>query len=203
MENKTKLIKNNDVVEFATEMDQIFVDSMPDTRKFIRLALPGEVDGQLPVMTMRFIFQNDEGALFKGLIFPPKGKYTVADLNQLMLINDCGLEGLFYKSYKIKMDKDVKYTPYQQCHQMFNGVIDTVVFKEEKQLPGKFWHHFQDTGSISQTCDSFTTKSGHNALFFDSKRVDFECSAIEECSKEFKRIEEEYAKKCSESITSG
>ena len=79
-------MKNNDVVEFVTEIDQMFVDSMPDTRKFIRLALPGEVDGKLPVLAMRFIFQNDEGALFKGMIFPPKGKYTVADLNQLMLI---------------------------------------------------------------------------------------------------------------------
>ena len=188
-------LKNNDVVEFVTEIDQMFVDSMPDTRKFIRLALPGEVDGRLPVLAMRFIFQNDEGALFKGMIFPPTGKYTVGDLNQLMLINDCGLEGLFYKSYKIKMDKDVKYTPYQQCHQMFNGVIDTVVLKDHDQLPYKFWHHCQDTGSISRSCDPFTTKSGHDVLFFESKRVDFEWTAIEECSREWKRIEEKYEKR--------
>ena len=88
MIREPKLLKNNDVVEFVTEIDQMFVDSMPDTRKFIRLALPGEVDGQLPVMAMRIIFQNDQGALFKGLIFPPKGKYTVADLNQLMRISN-------------------------------------------------------------------------------------------------------------------
>ena len=196
MIREPKLLKNNDVVEFVTEMDQMFIDSMPDTRKFIRLALPGEVDGQLPVLTMRFIFQNDQGALFKGLIFPPKGRYSVADLNQLMLINDCGLEGLFYKSYKIKMEKEVKYTPYQQCDQMRNGLIDTVVFKGRHQLPYKFWHLFEDNGTISQACDPFTTKSGFEVLFFESARTDFEWTAIEECSREWKRIEEKYENKC-------
>ena len=186
--------KRNDVVEFVTETDQAFVDSFPETRKFIRLALPGEVDGWLPVLAMRFIFQNDEGALFKGLIFPPKGKYTVPDLNQLMLINDCGLEGLFLKSYKIKMEKNIAYTPYQQCHQMFNGIIDTIVYKDDKQIPGKFWHHFEDTGSISQTCEPIKTKTGHAVLFFDSKQVDFENTALAEAGKEFERIANQYKK---------
>ena len=172
-----KPIKNKNVIDFVTETDQRFIDSMPDTRKFVRLALPGEVDGKLPVLSMRIVFQNDAGALFKGLVWPPWGQYTCDDLTQFMLINDCGLEELFYKSYKIKMDKDVTYTPRQQCHQIFNGIIDSVVYKKASQLPGTFWHHAEDTGSISQDCDSITTKSGYSIMFFNSMRVNFEKSA--------------------------
>ena len=172
-----KPTKSKDVIDFVTETDQIFIDSMPDTRKFVRLALPGEVDGKLPVLSMRIVFQNDQGALFKGLVWPPWGQYTCDDLTQFMLINDCGIEQLFYKSYKIKMEKDVAYTPYQQCHQMFNEIIDTVVYKDDKQIPGKFWHHYEDTGSISQTCEPIKTKTGHTVMFFNSVRVNFEKSA--------------------------
>ena len=180
MIREPKLLKNNDVVEFVTEMDQMFIDSMPDTRKFIRLALPGEVDGQLPVLTMRFIFQNDQGALFKGMIFPPKGKYTVADLNQLMLINDCGLEGLFYKSYKIKMEKEVKYTWRQQTDQLFNAIIDTIAFKDDKQIHSHIWHCVEDSGSLPLGCAPIITKSGHKIMFFDAKHVTFDASLNED-----------------------
>ena len=181
-------LKNNDVVEFVTEIDQMFVDSMPDTRKFIRLALPGEVDGKLPVLAMRFIFQNDEGALFKGMIFPPKGKYSVADLNQLMLINDCGLEGLFYKSYKIKMDKDVKYEWWQQKEQIYRGIIDTVSYKDTKQLHGHIWHCIEDSGLLVPACNSLTAKSGHTVMFFESKRVDFESTYLKEYDRGFEEF---------------
>ena len=171
-----KLIKSKEVIEFVTEMDQMFIDSMPDTRKFIRLALPGEVDGKLPVLSLRVVFQNDQGALFKGLIEPPWGMYTCGDLNRFMLANGCDLEQLFYKSYKIKMEKDVTYTWGQQIDQLFNCIIDTITYKDEEQIHSHIWHCIEDSGSLPFGCHPIITKSGHNVMFFDSKHVTFDAS---------------------------
>jgi len=174
-----KPIKNKDVLDFVTETDQAFIDSMPDTRKFVRLALPGEVDGQLAPLSLRLIFQNDQGALFKALIWSLWGWYTKADISQLMLINDCSFEQLFYKSYKIKMEKDVKYTDGQQVDQLFNGIVDTVCFRNPKQIPGAIWH-FENTNILPMACKPIKTKTGHTLEFFNSKQAHFDASAREE-----------------------
>jgi hypothetical protein len=175
-----KLIKNKEIIEFATELDQMFVDSMPDTRKFIRLALPGEVDGKLPVLTLRTVFQNDEGALFKGLLLPPWGQYQPRDLTQLCMINNCDFEQLFYKSYKITMEKEVKYTWRQQTDQLFNAIIDTIAFKDDKQIHSHIWHCVEDSGSLPLGCAPIITKSGHKIMFFDAKHVTFDASLNED-----------------------
>lgn len=182
--NDVKPMKNNDVIEYVTEMDQIFVDSMPDIRKFTRLALPGEVDGKLPVLSMRAVFQNDEGALFKCLLWPPWGMYTCEDLNRFMLANGCGLEHLFLKSYKIKMEKDVPYTWRQQTDQLFNCIIDTIAYKDDKQIPGHIWHCIEDSGSLPWGCLPIETKTGHTIMFFDTPRVKFNVSLEADMSAE-------------------
>ena len=175
-----RTIKNKDIIDFVTEVDQAFIDSMPDTRKFVRLALPGEVDGRLPVLAMRIVFQNDEGALFKGLVWPPWGQYQPQDLTQLCMINNCDFEQLFYKSYKIKMEKDVPYTVEPQIRQLFYSIVDTVVYKNRKQVSGHIWRFIEDLRSLTFACNPIKTTSGHNVMFFNARHVSFERSAEEE-----------------------
>lgn len=163
---EAKPAKRKDVIEFVTETDQAFVDSFPETRKFIRLALPGEVDGKLAPMTLRAVFQNDQGALYKAMLESPWGWYTKQDINKALLINNCSFEQLFLKSYKIKITKEVKYTMRQQINQLFNLIVDTVTYKDEKQIPSHIWYCIEDSGSLPSPCESITTKTGHEVMFF-------------------------------------
>lgn len=169
--------KKKEVLDFVTEADQLFVDSLPGIRKFVRLALPGEVDGKQAVFTLRFILQNDEGALFKGLLWPPWGQYTCGDLNQFMLLNECDLEGLFYKSYKITMEQDVKYTWQQQEAQLYRGIIDTMCFYDFKQIDWRIWFDLNKEKTLYCACAPVKTKSKHHLFFFQTPRSKFHESA--------------------------
>ena len=160
--------KRQDVIEFVTEADNIFLESMPDTRKFIRMALPGEKHGPIEVGTPRYIFQNDQGALFKGSTLAKWGMWTCNDLAQAMLCVG-GLENLFYRSMKIISDKSVPFNERQQASLIGRGFIDTVVYKKRSQIPNYLWRYIEGNRlEVFCTTDNETkTKDGNNIMFFN------------------------------------
>jgi len=160
--------KRRDVIEFVTDADNIFIASMPDTRKFIRMALPGEKHGPIPVGTCRYVFQNDKGALFKGSVYPPWGKYTGWDLD-INVARVGSLEKLFYSSMKIISDKSVPFSDRQQSSLIGRGFIDTVVYKKRSQIPSYLWRYIEGDRLevFCMTDNEIITKDGKNIMFFN------------------------------------
>ncbi|MDQ1273942.1 MAG: hypothetical protein QG591_2572 [Planctomycetota bacterium] len=183
--------KRRDVIEFVTEADNIFLESMPDIRKFTRLALPGEVDGIILPLTKRYVVQNDQGAQYKILVPPPGVGFpqengTAPNLwtNQAifngLLLASGGLENLFYRSMKITSFKqDVPFADKQQVNMVGNSIPDTVVYRNAEQLPGRLWWKIEGGGLevFPLACEPMEIGL-NNIMFFNSYNVDFICEPV-------------------------
>jgi len=183
--------KRADVIEFCTEADNILIESMPDVRKFTRLALPGEVDGIILPLTKRYIIQNDQGAQFKILVPPPGVGFpeengTAPNLwaNQAifngLLLAAGGLGNLFYRSMKIiSFKQDVPFIDKQQVNMVGSGIPDTVVYKNAEQLPQRLWGKIEGGGLEVFPLGCEPMEIGlNNIMFFNSCNVEFVCETV-------------------------